>query len=173
VMAFAIRGLLRGITSQVFAVLGLVGGLWVAGWVSQWVGTRWQGAYPAAGFLVLRWLMVASAALTVAALVHWWGELARSAIKATPVGWLDRPVGLVLGAALGAVVATFALLGLLLAPWPPALPGAAASSRTARPMLVGGVEACSFVARYIPGGEWLKRRFLAAVRRVDRYQRPS
>jgi len=152
--------------SQVFAVLGLVAGLWAAGWVSQWVGAHWDGARPAVAFLILRWLVVVLSAMAVAALFHFWGELLRDAVKATPLGWVDRPAGFVIGAALGAAVASFIVLSALLIPWPDALPHTAARARVSRPLMAGAASTCSLASRLFPGSNWLKDRFLAAEQRA-------
>jgi hypothetical protein len=173
VLAFAVRGLLSGFTTQVFQGLGLVAGLWTAGVCSQWVGAHWQSAQPAVAFLILRWLAAAFAALAVAALFQWSGERLASAFESTPIGWVDRPGGFVLGAGMGAFVSSFVLLGLLMFPWPGGLAGQAARSRTARPIIAGATFACSLVAHYVPGGTWLKGRFQAATRRVDQHARVS
>lgn len=169
-LVFAVRGLLSGFASQVFAILGVAAGLWTAGWCTQWVEAHWHGAQPAVVFWVLRWLIVASAAIAVAALFQWWGQRLGHAIESTPVGWVDRPGGFVLGAGVGALISAFALLGILWMPWSGAAK-AAAHSRTARPMMTGAAAACSLAARYVPGGAWLKGRFQAATRRVDQRAR--
>ena len=171
VLAFAVRGLLSGFTSQVFAVLGIAAGLWTAGLCSQWVEAHWQGAQPAVVFWVLRWLVAAFAALAVAGLFHLVGERLGEAVGSTPVGWFDRPGGFVLGAGMGALVSSFVLLGLLAIPWPGHLADQAARSRTARPMMSGATAACSLAARYVPGGAWLQGRFQAAQRRVENHAR--
>jgi hypothetical protein len=40
-------------------------------------------------------------------------------------------------------------------------------------MMIGGAEVCTFAARFVPGSEWLRKRFVAAAHRVEQYQRPS
>lgn len=168
ILAFAVRGLVAGVISQIFGVLGLVAGLWAAGWVSHWVESHWRGAQPAVAFLLLRLLIVLLTGLAVAALFRWWGELLRDATKKSPAGWLDRPAGFVVGAGLGAFVASFTLLTALLIPWPRGLSAAAAQSRMARPTMERAAQACSLGARFLPGTNWLHQRFLAAERRAER-----
>jgi membrane protein required for colicin V production len=167
VLAFAIRGLLRGMISQFFSVLGLLAGLWVAAWISQWVGEHWKDARPAVAFVALRWILVALAALAVAGFFQWCGSLLGDAVRSGPVGWLERPAGLALGALLGLVVSAFALLGPLLVPWPPAVGDTVARARSAPGLMRAGVLVCRVAARYVPGSEWLEQRFAAAERRVS------
>ena len=168
VLAFAARGAARGLIAQSFAILGIAGGLWTAGWVSQWVEAQWLGAHPAVAFMVLRWLVTLTAALTVVALFHWWGDLLHDVTEATALKWLDRAGGLLAGGALGAILVTFLLLGALIVPWPHEIPSAAAGCRAARPAMLGGVRACALASRYFPGSNWLKRQVLVAERRANR-----
>jgi membrane protein required for colicin V production len=168
VLAFAIRGLSRGLIAQIFGFLGMVAGLWTAGLVSQWVGAQWLGAQPAVAFFVLRCLVTLTAALAAAAIFHWWGQLLHGAAKATAFLWLDRSGGLLMGGALGTVVVTFMLLGALLTPWPRALEKAAAASVAAHPAMTGGARVCSLASRYFPGSTWLRQQFLVAERRAGR-----
>lgn len=165
--------MLSGFTSQIFQGVGLVAGLWTAGVSSQWVAAHWQGAQPAVVFWILRWLVAVVAGLAMAAFFQWVGARVATALESTPIGWVDRPGGFVLGAGMGAFVASFVLLALLLFPWPGGLAGQAARSRTARPVIAGATFACSLVARYVPGGTWLKERFQAATLRVDQHARVS
>jgi len=102
VLAFAVRGWIRGCFSQLFAFAGLLAGLWVAAWVSQWVGLEWQHARPAAVFWVLRALTVLLAGLATAAVLASIGERAREAAEGGLLGFLDRGAGLLLGVAFGA-----------------------------------------------------------------------
>lgn len=159
--------------SQIFAVLGLCAGLWAAGWVSPWLGAAWCDTQPAMAFMILRWVVVATVALAVASLFHWWGEVVRGALKATPAGWLDRIGGFAFGSALGATVVVFALLGILHLPWPRELPAAAARARLAKPMLSDAARVCAFGSRYVPGSRWLERRFSTAARRAGQRAQSS
>src|SRR5207247_9254385 len=65
VIAFAIRGLIEGVISQVFAALGLAMGVCAAGWLFVWLGAEWRGAEPAIPFGVLRFLVVVPAGLGI------------------------------------------------------------------------------------------------------------
>jgi hypothetical protein len=122
-------------------------------------------------FWVVRGLVAAFAALAVAALFHWWGDRSKDAVRSTPLGWIDRPGGLLVGAAMGAMVASFVLLGMLAVPWTSRLADAAARSRTAHPLMTGAAATCSLAARHVPGGAWLKGRFQAASLRVEQHAR--
>jgi uncharacterized membrane protein required for colicin V production len=173
VLVFAIRGVFRGTVRQVFAFFGIVAGIWTAAAVSQWVGAHWQGARPTVVFLVLRWVVAVLAALAVASLLAWWGELLSGAVRQSPVGWLDRASGFFVGASLGAIVAAFLLLIALFLPWPRQAGAWASSARVSRPVLSGAVRACDFGNRFVPASEWLKARFLTAERRVRAPGHPS
>lgn len=173
VLAFAIRGVFRGSVWQVFALLGLAAGIWTAVLVSQWVGAHWQGARPAVVFLVLRWLVAALAALAVNALVAWWGEMLAGAVKESPVGWLDRAMGFLVGAAFGATVSALVLLGAMNVPWPAQPHTWASEARVSPPVFDGAVRACEIGDRYLPGSDWLKTQFQAAARELRASVRPS
>ena len=173
VLLFSVRGLIRGLVAQAFAVVGVIAGLWMAGWTTQWVGGLWDAARPAVVFWILRWVVVALAGLTVATLFRWWGQPLGAAFRATPAGFLDRPAGFALGAGLGMVVASLLLLLLLLAPGPEALGQAASRARVARPLMSWGATACERMAPFFPGSDWLVGRFKAAARRVGGATRPS
>jgi len=164
VVVFAVRGLFRGLVGEVFAVLGLLAGLATAGWVSHWVGARWGGAQPALAFLILRWLLVVFSGLAVAGLLGWSGQSLRGAVRATPAGWLDGSGGLLVGATLGIILSTFAVLGAIDLPAPRGVRQTALHARVTRPLLWGGAQACAWGVHRVPGSEWLRQRFLAAAR---------
>lgn len=140
-------------------------GLWVAGWISQWVGSHWEGARPAVVFGALRWVVAALGGLAIASLFQWWGELLSGAVEKSPVGWLNRVGGFFVGAAIGLAVAAFVMLAMLLGPWPRAVSAAAARATMTSPLMSGSARACAFGERYFAGGHWLRQRFLTAGRR--------
>ena len=164
-LAFAVRGILRGTIAQVFALVGFIAGLWVAALIADWVGAHWRSARPAIVFVSLRWLVAVLAGSAIAALFQWWGEVAAKAAHDGPFGWLDRLTGAVIGAALGLVVSTLMLLALSSASGLSALRHAATSGMATRPLLVGG-EQVSAAGRGLPGGLWLHEQFARAVRRL-------
>jgi uncharacterized membrane protein required for colicin V production len=170
---FAIRGVFRGSVWQVFTLLGMAAGIWTAVLVSQWVGAHWQGARPAVVFLVLRWVVAVLAALAVTTLVTWWGEMLAGAVKESPVGWLDRAMGFVVGATFGATVAALILLAAIRVPWPSQPHQWAAAARVSPPVLDGAVKACELGDRYLPGSDWLKTQFKAAARELHAAVHPS
>ncbi len=172
-LGFAVRGLYRGTIRQVFAFFGVFGGIWTIFWVSRWVGAHWLDARPAVVFFVLRWAVAALAALAVASLFAWWGEVLAAAVDQSPVSWLDRAGGFVVGASLGATVAAFLLLVAVLAPWPREPRAWAAAARVSTPVLTGAARACGIGGPYVPGSGWLMTRFQAAARRVRAAVRPS
>lgn len=162
VALFAARGLLRGAVAQVFVLLGMVGGLWAAAWVYHALGRHWADAQPALAYLALRWLVCGLAGLAVASLFQWWGDLLHTALKGGPLVWLDRVVGIGLGALVGAVVTTLLLLGALAVPWPRQVQQAAASARTTGFWMTGGEAACRVAGDWIPGSPWLAERLRRA-----------
>ena len=164
---FAIRGLLRGTVGQFFSLLGLVAGLWGAGWVAQWLAERWLDARPALVFLILRWTIAGLAGLLIATLLQWIGDLLGKAVKESPAGWLDRGGGMVLGLGLGVLVASLTMLGALLTTWPAAIGDVAARSRFSVPLMTAGARLCGIEHRYFPGSDWLEEKFLAARRRAE------
>lgn len=164
---FAVRGLLRGTVGQFFSLLGLVAGLWGAGWVAAWIGGRWQDARPAFVFVMLRWVVAGLSGLALATLLHWWGDLLGNAVKKSPVGGFDRLGGMVLGGALGLLVASLTMLGALLTTWPGAVGEVAARSRFSVPLMTAGATVCGIEHRYFPGSDWLQEKFLVARRRAQ------
>src|SRR5262249_60457036 len=98
-----VRGLLRGTVAQVFGFAGLVLGVIASSAVADWVGTHWRFARPEVVFTLLRWLVAGLCGLSVAAVLHWWGELLAKAAHGGPFGWLDRAMGALLGLATGLI----------------------------------------------------------------------
>lgn len=156
-----------------FTLLGMAAGIWTAVLVSQWVGAHWQSARPAVVFLVLRWLVAVLAAMAVTSLVTWWGEMLAGAVKQSPVGWLDRAMGFVVGATFGASVAALILLVAIRVPWPSQPHHWAVTARVSPPMFEGAVKACEIGDHYLPGSDWLKTQFQAAARDLRATARPS
>ena len=173
VLIFAIRGVFRGSVLQVFTLLGLLSGLWAAGWISQWVGLHWQGARPAVVFWVLRWLVAALGGLALASLFQWWGGLLAEAVKESPLGWLDRLLGFAVGAAVGVILCAALVLIALLAPLPREGTRWVARASATPVLLSGGEWLCTAGDSYFPGSRWLKQRFLTAERRLGPSVRPS
>lgn len=173
VLVFAVRGVFRGSVWQVFALLGMAAGIWTAVLVSQWVGAHWQSARPAVVFLVLRWLVALLAALAVNSLVVWWGDMLAGAVKQSPVGWLDRALGFLVGATFGASVAALVLLAAIRVPWPSQPHAWVSAARVSTPVFAGAVKACELGDRYVPGSDWLKTQFETAARELRATVRPS
>jgi hypothetical protein len=155
----------------VFALIGLFAGVWVAAMTSQWVAAQWLGARPALAFLVLRWLVACLAGLAVATLLQWCGNRFRDGVHAGPVAWLDRSVGVAVGAATAVIVATVVLLVAIVVPGPRTVSETAALARVAPPLMSGGARACQLAGIVMPGGRWLGLRFLAAERRTRQHDR--
>jgi len=167
-LACAIGGIATGATTQVFAILGALTGLWAAVFVSGWVAAHWLGARPVVVFVVLRWLVAALSGLALAALFQWWGDRLGRAVREGPLGWLDRAAGGLVGAAVGTLAGALVLMVALtgLRERDPAL--AAARARTTVPVMGVAAEVCSMGEGVVPGSGWLKDRFLAARRRAER-----
>ena len=166
ILSFAVRGWIRGFLSQLLGVTGLLVALWIAGWISQWVGFQWQHARPAVIFFLLRTVVVLLAGLAVVSLFNWMGTLAREAIREGPLGLLDGPGGMLVGAVLGTLFITLLMCVALETPWPRAVPATASRARLAAPMMKGGAETCRTLRQYSPALEWLRERFLEAERRA-------
>lgn len=164
---FAVRGLVRGTVGQFFSLIGLLAGLWGAGWVSTWLMHRWLDARPAFVFGVLRWVVAGFAGLAIATVFQWLGDLLGKAVKASPAGFFDRVGGMALGAGLGVLVASLTMLGALLTTWPTAIGDAAARSRFSVPLMTAGARVCGIEQRFFPGSDWLEEKFLAARRRAQ------
>ncbi len=128
---------------------------------------HWQGARPAALFWALRWLVAGLAGLALASVFQWWGASLSQAVKGSGLSLVDRLGGLALGAGLGAFVAAFLLLTLVMLPWPHRDEQVMARSRLASPVLAGAERVCALGERFFPGSGWLKQRFERALRRAS------
>jgi uncharacterized membrane protein required for colicin V production len=168
VAVFAVHGFLRGSIAQVFVVLGLAVGLWAALGTARWLESHWRGAQPVWVFAALVWIVAALAGMAVASVVQWCGDRVGQTVRSSPVGWLDRGVGVGVGAALGLFVAAFALMAALLVPWPRTVAGQIARSRAAGPLMAESARACSVSGRFLPASEWLSDRFRQAHERAER-----
>jgi membrane protein required for colicin V production len=167
-MVFAVRGLVRGLVRQVLGVLGFAGGLWLAMQVSRWVGAQWVGARPAAVYWTLRWVVAGLAGLALASLFRWWGSRLGRAVHAGPVGWLDRVLGVPLGALIGAVWAFALVVLVVLAPASPGLRRVVVRSRTGHTLVSAGSRACDAVEARAPMLHGLGR----LLHEAERHARP-
>jgi uncharacterized membrane protein required for colicin V production len=172
-VVFAIRGLFRGSVRQVFGLLGLVVALWLAVFVSRWVGAQWLGARPAVVYWALRWLVVALAALAVASVFHWWGSLLGKAVQAGPAGWLDRVLGVPLGALIGMMWATALVMLALFAPRLMGVRTAVTQALTAHALVGASARACDVVEPRVPVLHGLGRLLHEAERRARAQSRGS
>ena len=166
VLSFAVRGWMRGLLSQLFAVAGVVSGLFVAVWLSEWVGAHWLHARPTLFFGFLKVLIAFLGAVSVVSLFGWLGTLAHDAAREGPLGVLEGPGGLVAGGLLGALAGTGIILLALNTSWPDAVPKAAACARLTEPALAQAAALCARAESYAPGVEWLRREFQKAGRRA-------
>jgi len=166
VALFAVRGLLRGSVVQILGLLGVLLGLWAAGWIARWVGDLWTGARPAVVFWALRWLVAGLGGLAVASLFGSVGEHLGAAVRSGPAGWLDRLGGALVGAALGVTVAAFTLMVALQDPIAAHVEPGFRSSRVSAHVLHGAALATSLSDRWFPGSDWLRERFERAAARA-------
>jgi uncharacterized membrane protein required for colicin V production len=171
VILFAIRGYARGMIGQIFALAALLAGVWVAILTSQWVGVHWQGARPAVVFLALRWLVAGLAGLAIATLLQWAGEKLREAVHAGPAAWLDRSLGVVVGAGVAVLVITLILVVALIIPRPHEVADVASRAKVAPTLMTGGARACALGRGLVPGSRWLGYRFAEAGRRAKAHDR--
>ncbi len=167
VLLFAIRGLLRGAVSQVFALLGLLLGLWAISLTAQWVGEHWKGARPTVVFLLLRWLVAAMAGTAVAAVVTWVGERAGKTVREGPLGWLDRSFGFFVGGLVGAACALLLVFGVLRLPDVVGLVRPVSHARLTKPILTSAHVVCARGDRWVPGCQWIGRQLQLAMDRAD------
>lgn len=173
VVGFAIRGFFRGSVTQIFGLVGLIAGVVAAGWIARWVGHHWLGARPAVVFWTLKWLVAGLGGLAVATVVSWVGHQLQALLKTSPMGWMDRALGIPVGAATGLATMAALVLLALLAPAPRAIGRSVARARIAPALMAGGARTCWLGARVVPGTEWLGHRFEAAERRTRSTPRSS
>ena len=165
-MVFAVRGVLRGSVRQVFGILGFAFGLWAAVMVSRWVGAQWLGARPAVAFWLARLLVAGVAGLVVAGLFHWCGSLLGMAVQASPAGWLDRALGVLLGTAIGMAWALALVLLLVHLPDGVGTRRLAAEARTAHALIGVGTRACDSFESRVPMLQGPGRTLREAARRL-------
>jgi len=165
-VVFAVRGLVRGSVRQVFGILGFVAGLWVAVIVSRWVGAQWLGARPAVVFWVARFLVAGIAGLVVAGLFHGCGSLLGAAVQAGPAGWLDRVLGIALGALTGMAWSLALVLLLVFLPERLGAGRLAADARSAHALIGMSTRACDTIEPRVPMLHGLGRTLRDAERRV-------
>ena len=168
VTLFALGGFLRGMVAQVFVLLGLIGGAWVAGWTFNWLGGHWSHAQPAFVYGVLRWIVACLAGLVVASMCQWIGALLSLPPTPGPIGVANRVLGIPLGAALGVAVTALLLLTALAVPWPHEVRQAVAGAHTTTAWMRGGERVCRLVGDRFPNSAWLAEQFRKAsgVRRT-------
>lgn len=167
VLLFAIRGLFRGAVAQVFALLGLVAGLWVLSLTSQWVGEHWKSARPTVVFSLLRWIVAAMAASATVAILTWWGERVGRTVREGPAGWLDRSFGFFVGGLVGAACALLLVFGVLRLPDVIGLRPAVSHARLTTPILAQAQVACARGGRFVPGCQWMGRQLQLAMDRAN------
>jgi uncharacterized membrane protein required for colicin V production len=107
-VGFAVRGLRRGFLRELFSLVGLFLGLWIALLtfepVGEWVQQRWALAEPLPFHLAFLAIFL-SVACVVGMVGYWLQRLARGLL----MGWLDAVVGLGFGTVKGVMLLTVLL----------------------------------------------------------------
>ena len=133
VAPFAVRGFFRGFCREGFGLVGLVGGCFVGA-----AGASQLGAVLAArDYLQEPWARPGAFALLFLATVvaaNLLGRLAHRLVRVILLGWLNRVLGVVLGALKGATLIGFGLLAAERLLTSPALSERLSASRLARPL---------------------------------------
>ena len=140
--------------------------MWAASWVSQWVGAHWHGARPAVVFWVLRWLVAVLAGMSLLAVTQWLGERIAEWMKDSPLGWLDRVLGIAAGAALGALMVALLMLATVRLTSRGDVTAALAATRFSLPLMEQAERACDRWGRWVPAGSWLRQEFSLASHRI-------
>jgi len=147
-------------------LLGWVAGLWLTFWVAHGLSVHWHAANPALMYRVLRWIVAVLAGLMVVSLFQWVAESLGRATRSGPVGMIDRGGGLFVGAVLGVITAALVLMTCLLGTLPRGISRSAAEALVTEPLMATASQACSWSARWMPGGAWLAHEFRMAHRRM-------
>ena len=169
-MLLAIQGSIRGLLAQILGLTGLLVGIWGGAEIRQWVGAHWLGAQPAVVFWALRWVVTLLAAFAIVSLFHVLAERVRQLTHDSPVGWVDRLGGVLIGACTGLAVASLLVVAVVLWSVPGWMKHAIRDARASRPLIEGGVAASHWVEP-LPGGAALRRQYVLAARRLGRRTR--
>jgi uncharacterized membrane protein required for colicin V production len=167
-VAFTIRGILRGTVAQGFAFFGLLAGIWACAGLSHWIALHWHDAKPAVVFAILRWTAAGLGGLAITTLFGWWGETVAKAVHEGPLGWLDRLIGGVVGLAFGAAIGAILVLIALQAPGLGFARVAARHAVSARPLVRAGIAVTGWHGVPVPGAGWLHAQFVSANRHFSR-----
>ncbi len=170
---FAVRGFFRGAIEQLMLLLGLVIGIAVTAWMSQWVGAHWLGARPAVVFVALRWLVSLLAGVAIVTLCVALGEKLRSGVHEGPAGVVDKLAGSIVGVAVGALAVLFVTIALLSVPLAAPVARPVLAARVTAPLLERAVDASTWLERRLPAVAPLGRRFESAEARARRFRTAS
>jgi hypothetical protein len=121
----------------------------------------------------LKWVVAGLAGLAVSGLFHWWGDSVGKAVQAGPGGWIDRVLGMPLGAMIGMVWAMALVVLVLIAPRTLGMGAAVAQARTAHMLVATGARVCDVVAPRVPALHGLGRVLHDAERRARTHSRNS
>ena len=167
VVVLAIIGWFRGLIAQVASVAAIAGGIWVGAVVKQWVGGHWNGAHPSVVFWALSWVTSVLAALALVSLLNVLGDRLGQAAQAVALGWLDRGLGVLAGAAIGAAVACVIVLSASRLPMGQSVHHSIIEASAPRLLVAGGERICARWPHF-PGSRGLKKELAFARRKWAR-----
>lgn len=109
-VVLAIRGAFKGFTWQLIRTVGLIGAIWVAGWlhepVGAWLGDRLD-VLPANWNPTAAWLLIVIGAWLLVTFVAY---MARGVVRTAELTSTDRVLGFAMGAVMGLAFATVAFI---------------------------------------------------------------
>ncbi|MDJ0975601.1 MAG: CvpA family protein [Planctomycetota bacterium] len=109
-VVLAIRGAFKGFTWQLVRTVGLIGAIWVAGWlhepVGAWLDERLD-VLPSDWNPVAAWLLLVVGAWLIVTFVAY---MARGVVRTADLTSTDRVLGFAMGAVMGLAFATIAFI---------------------------------------------------------------
>ena len=110
---------------------------------------------------------VAATLFSLVALAQWLGDQVAGSLKDSPLGWLDRFLGVVAGAAIGAMLAALMMLATIRLTSYRELIAEFSASRLSLPLMQQSESGCERWGRRLPAGPWLGQEFTLAARRLQ------
>lgn len=138
-IAFMVKGFLKGLVREVCALLGLLAGGWAAfhyyPWLAEAMKPVIQLPHPLA--VALSFVLIFFAVGILSYLV---GYFVTGLLKLMLLGWLNRAGGVVFGFLEGGFILAILLYLLSISTFPPTLKTAIVNSRSAKPFIATGKE---------------------------------